>query len=124
MEENLSYEYLESLCLTDLRELARKIGVKNPTSKIKQVLIADIVDVNEGKIAPYRNFNGRGRPVIPRYKNTSKDASPEKVEKKKETNDLNEKIKNFVNKIVIELIVYINEYIEQYIEQKIKELLK
>ncbi len=45
-----------------LRDLARRTGVKSPTSKKKEVLIQEIMDIRAGKQAPQLEEKRQGRP--------------------------------------------------------------
>jgi len=45
-----------------LRDLARRTGVKSPTSKKKEVLIREIIDIRSGKQAPQVEEKRQGRP--------------------------------------------------------------
>lgn len=47
----------------ELRDYARKIGVKSPTSKTKSTLINEINLINEGKLKPFNTVKGR-KPII------------------------------------------------------------
>ena len=115
MEIKYTYESLEKMHLTDLRQIAREIGVKNPTSRTKLILIADIMDIEEGRAKPYFN-TGRGRPPIPRYTPTNDKVSYENYVKKQVSNELNKKIQKVANNLVVELVNYINEYIDNKLQ--------
>ncbi len=58
----MTREQLDELSIYTLRELARKIGVASPTSKKKDDLINGIIEIQEGKVAPYVAKTKQGRP--------------------------------------------------------------
>lgn len=47
----------------ELRDFARKIGVKSPTSKTKKQLIYEINLINTGELKPHRTIKGR-KPIV------------------------------------------------------------
>ena len=49
----------KNLNIYQLREYARSIGVKSPTSKIKLVLLAEISQIKNGILAPVKARRGR-----------------------------------------------------------------
>lgn len=53
---------LEDMSIFALREFARRVGVASPTSKKKEQLIAEIVEIREGKRQPSLNTQKHGRP--------------------------------------------------------------
>lgn len=53
---------LENLGIFELRDLARKVGVFNPTVLKKNELISQICDIQSGKIKPYISKTKQGRP--------------------------------------------------------------
>ncbi len=55
-------EQLKELSIFALRELARNKGVNSPTSKKKDVLIKEILDITNGKKEPCQNKTKQGRP--------------------------------------------------------------
>ncbi len=59
---NISNEELKELCIYELRHLARDTGVKSPTSKVKQELIKQIIEIREGKREPILERSKKGRP--------------------------------------------------------------
>lgn len=58
----MNYDQLNELSIFALRELARRTGVYSPTSKKKDELISDILDILEGKKEPYVPKTRQGRP--------------------------------------------------------------
>lgn len=54
---------IEDLGIYELRVLARQVGVKSPTSKKREELLAAIKNIIEGKEDPYKRKDGRGRPT-------------------------------------------------------------
>ncbi len=63
---NMDYniEHLNQINIHSLRNLARKIGVKAPSSLKKQELIDQILLIESGKNQPYRPIK-QGRPLKP-----------------------------------------------------------
>ncbi len=55
-------EYLSTLGIMTLRPLGRHYGVKNPTEKIKEVIVEEIVGILAGEVTPAQRGN-RGAPV-------------------------------------------------------------
>ena len=53
---------LKELRIHELRDLARKFGVKSPTSQNKDELIAQILQIINGETTPYVSSSGKGRP--------------------------------------------------------------
>ncbi len=53
---------LEDMSIFALREFARRVGVASPTSKKKEQLIAEIIEIREGKRQPNLNSQKHGRP--------------------------------------------------------------
>lgn len=47
----------------ELRDYARKIGVKSPTSKTKDKLISEINLINSGELKPFNTIKGR-KPIV------------------------------------------------------------
>ena len=58
----MTEEQLNELSIFALRELARRTGVYAPTSKKKNELIREIIDISEGKKQPYIAKTKQGRP--------------------------------------------------------------
>lgn len=58
----MTEEQLKELSIFALRELARNAGVNSPTSKKKDVLIQEILDISNGKKQPTKNKTKQGRP--------------------------------------------------------------
>lgn len=56
-------EELESLRIHELRDLARSVGVKSPTSQKKESIIEQMLQIVSGQSAPYVNSNKQGRPA-------------------------------------------------------------
>lgn len=61
MFKNYKEETLNSLGIYELRELARKVGVASPTTKKREELEHEIIEINNGSLAPVKSSN-RGRP--------------------------------------------------------------
>ena len=57
----MTIEQLNELNIFALREMARKAGVSSPTSKVKNVLISEILNIASGKQKPVTS-NTKGRP--------------------------------------------------------------
>ncbi len=55
-------EELDNMSIFALREFARRVGVISPTSKKKEQLIKDIIDIREGRVQPKINTSKHGRP--------------------------------------------------------------
>lgn len=53
---------LDDMSIFALREFARRVGVASPTSKKKEQLIAEIIEIREGKREPNMNSQKHGRP--------------------------------------------------------------
>lgn len=53
----------KKLCIYELRELARKVGVKAPTSLKRAELIKRINDICSGKEKPFSEIRVKGRPA-------------------------------------------------------------
>ena len=53
---------LDNLSIFELRDLARKVGVFNPTVLKKNELINQIYDIKSGKIKPHISKTKQGRP--------------------------------------------------------------
>ena len=62
MIEKITPEFLESIGIFELREIAREIGVYSPTTLKRNILIDKILDIYEGRTKPITKTN-RGRPV-------------------------------------------------------------
>ncbi|MBQ9103910.1 MAG: transcription termination factor Rho [Clostridia bacterium] len=60
--KTLTVDILEPLHLSILRELGRFIGVKSPASKVKEVLIEEILAIQSGKMEPAER-NKKGAPT-------------------------------------------------------------
>lgn len=61
MFKNYKEETLNSLGIYELRELARKVGVASPTTKKREELEHEILEINKGNLNPVKSSN-RGRP--------------------------------------------------------------
>ena len=57
------YYNLEMLRIHELRDLARKMGVKSPTTLKREELIAEINKIMQGESKPYIKANRQGRPA-------------------------------------------------------------
>lgn len=60
---NFDYDKLNNLRIHELRDMARKVGVKSPTSLKKDVLIEQVLLVLSGEAKPYVNITKQGRPA-------------------------------------------------------------
>lgn len=60
---NFDYNKLNNLRIHELRDLARKVGVKSPTSLKKDVIIEQILLILSGENKPYVNLTKQGRPA-------------------------------------------------------------
>lgn len=58
----MTQEELNDLGIHSLRNLARKSGVHSPTTKKKEELIFEIIEINEGRQQPYVSKTKQGRP--------------------------------------------------------------
>ena len=56
-------EYYENLNIYELREIARKKGVKCPTNKNRNYLIKEMLKIDNNEQEPYVNKTKQGRPV-------------------------------------------------------------
>lgn len=61
MFKNYKEETLNNLGIYELRELARKVGVASPTTKKREELEHEILEINSGNMAPAKTSK-RGRP--------------------------------------------------------------
>ncbi len=62
MDTKLEEKDLMAAGIFELRKIGRDIGVKSPTSKDKNQLVGDILDIVNGRSEPYVAMNRRGRP--------------------------------------------------------------
>lgn len=62
MGKDLDAFTLSSLRIHELRDLARKIGVQSPTSKKKEELVSQTMQILNGESEPYKALNKKGRP--------------------------------------------------------------
>lgn len=58
----MTSDKLNELSIFALRELARRTGVSSPTSKKKEQLIHDIIEINEGRMSAETRKTKQGRP--------------------------------------------------------------
>ncbi len=58
----MTQEELNELGIHSLRNLARKSGVHSPTTKKKEELIREIIEISEGRQQPYVSKTKQGRP--------------------------------------------------------------
>ena len=109
---NMTYEkeQLEQTNIHPLRNIAREVGVKSPTSLKKNVLIDEIIQIQSGKKRPHLSPR-KGRPVKHgiEYNNTEhqfvENKKVEKEEKEKENFiDLEKKIKKELINSILEKI--------------------
>ncbi|MGI5841730.1 MAG: hypothetical protein ACOX6H_00310 [Christensenellales bacterium] len=54
---------VSNMRIYELRDYARKVGVKSPTSKTKKVLIKEIELITQGKQKPFVTSKGR-KPIV------------------------------------------------------------
>lgn len=81
-----------------LRIIARKIGVKSPTTLKKEQLIEQIGLISDGKISPY--FSNRGRPSLSEISEQKSKEKQSLKEKQKQLNALFSEMKKRVNEII------------------------
>jgi len=87
---NMEYtrKNLDKFNLYNLRRIGSEIGVKSPTSMKKAQLITAIIDVAEGRVAPFHS--NKGRPKLKDVNNLTKEQlTPSAVKK---INDLETKL--------------------------------
>lgn len=63
MINDYEFEKLQDLRIHELRDLARKIGVRSPTSQKKEALIEKILEIISGESQPYVANTKQGRPA-------------------------------------------------------------
>ena len=68
-EKVISPEILNTLGIYELRELARSIGVSSPTTKKREQLCTEILDISSGAVKVGAKQNKKG----PSAKNNNKD---------------------------------------------------
>ena len=75
-------EKLNSVSLSVLREIARQVGVKAPTSKSVPALISEIIQIQRGDLAPVKSNRGaRSKPVdVSAYYEVEYNFPPEELE--------------------------------------------
>ncbi len=61
-EKNITIEMLDGLGVYELRELARSIGVSSPTTKKREVLCREIMQISTGAVKVDLNTPKKGRP--------------------------------------------------------------
>ena len=61
-EKKISIELLNELGIYELRELARNIGVVSPTTKKRNQLCKEIIEISKGNLKANINQNKKGRP--------------------------------------------------------------
>ena len=71
MTEYFDERELAKMSIFQLRTAARKIGVASPTTKKKDQLVKDYLDIASGKTAP--KISNRGRPPKPEVKSMNAD---------------------------------------------------
>ncbi len=106
--KTFSEEYLKSLSLTILREIAREIGVEKTTSKKKEQLVEQIVAIQKGLLAPIKP-NKKGAPPkcridLTEYLEGAKTFYPTREEK-----DVDNKKLNFASPSVSQKVVGVLE---------------
>ncbi|MDE6551071.1 MAG: hypothetical protein K2M44_06230, partial [Clostridia bacterium] len=72
MTEYFDERELANMSIFQLRTAARKIGVASPTTKKKDQLVKDYLDIASGKTAP--KITNRGRPPKPEIKSVNTDS--------------------------------------------------
>ena len=60
--EKFDYEFLSKLGVYELRDLARQVGVKSPTTKVRAELCDLILKIQNGEIEPNQKNLTKGRP--------------------------------------------------------------
>ena len=95
-EKNIiySFEQLDKIRIQYLRDIAREIGVKAPTSFKKDVLIEEILQIQSGRKAPYTRTK-KGRPLKENFR----------LESAKDNIRLVEKIEKNLKKEIIDCIL-------------------
>ena len=93
-----SKENLNNLRFHALREIGWQVGVKSPSTRKKQDLIQEILDVTEGKKAPYKTT--KGRPRLPTQLNFV-DLNKQKFihGQNKQNKELNKQIDEIIEKL-------------------------
>ena len=81
----------------ELRDYARKIGVKSPTSKIKSELINEINLIHAGALKPHKTAKGRKPIVSFALADKNQEFLMSELEKMRTT--INQTIDHFSNKI-------------------------
>ena len=89
-------EYLNQMTIYSLRKLARELGVKSPSAMRKEKIISNILDLQKGKLQPYKTK--RGRPLL----KSSYAPVKEKILSKQERKKL-KTIKNKLESILLEI---------------------
>lgn len=90
---------LEKLTVHRLREKAKAIGVKSPTSLTKNQLISNIIGICNGEILPY--FSKRGRP-FKNYELTKEELAEKLNEKLEKVEKLFEQFKKEVISVLLQ----------------------
>lgn len=108
---NYVKEELEKLSIHHLREIAREMGVKSPSSQIKKNLVEEILDVSNGAKQPHFTKNGR-----PSIKNEQQKPCPNVIIQEKiieKTRNINEEkiatIIELINSCVRNIFNVLNE---------------
>ncbi len=80
-EKVISPEILNTLGIYELRELARSIGVSSPTTKKREQLCTEILDISSGAVKVEAKQNKKGRPpkTITKITTMAKDYIPPEI---------------------------------------------
>ena len=80
-EKVISPEILNTLGIYELRELARSIGVSSPTTKKREQLCTEILDISSGSVKVEAKQNKKGRPpkTITKITTMAKDYIPPEI---------------------------------------------
>lgn len=95
-------EQLESMSIFALREFARRVGVTSPTSKKKEQLVKEIIDIREGKAQPNINTSKHGRP--PKTNNLNFSEMPKLFQTSQSCNTVLEQPRNIFSFVDVETI--------------------
>ena len=61
-EKIITQQMLDMLGVYELRELARSIGVSSPTTKKREILCKEIIEISNGSVKVDLNTSKKGRP--------------------------------------------------------------
>ena len=100
-------EHLDQINIHALRNIAREIGVKAPTSLLKQVLIDEILQIASGKKQPYRSTKAGRHAKNFVIESTSNKKAVDIVDTKKAISD--DEKKEFIDFVLKEIEKKLNE---------------